>query len=105
MSQCPQHTFQILTKRSKRLKEVSSELEWPKNVWMGVSVENKKTIYRIKDLQQVPSEVRFISFEPLLSDLGHFSLKKYSLGYCWWGIWSWSQTDGEGMGDINFQTM
>ncbi len=48
------HIFQILTKRSERLKKVAGCLEWPENLWIGVSVENQDTIYRIDDLRQVP---------------------------------------------------
>lgn len=69
MAQCPQHTFQILTKRSARLCELASSLVWPANVWMGVSVENQKVIGRIDDLQRVPAAVRFLSCEPLLGPL------------------------------------
>ena len=61
MEKCPQHTFQILTKRSARLREVAHQLSWPKNVWMGVSVEDERVSYRIDDLQTVPAQVRFLS--------------------------------------------
>ena len=74
MEQCPQHIFQILTKRSQRLRELSDRLLWPKNVWMGVSVENTSTLDRIYDLQQVPAAVRFLSCEPLLGPLDHLPL-------------------------------
>ncbi len=66
MRDCSHHTFQILTKRSARLTQVAPLLEWPPNVWMGVSVENQKMVPRILDLQQVPAAVRFVSCEPLL---------------------------------------
>lgn len=69
MWQCPQHTFQILTKRSDRLAEIADKIKWPHNVWMGVSVENKDVIHRISDLKKVPAQVRFLSCEPLLGDL------------------------------------
>ncbi|HEX3036918.1 MAG TPA: phage Gp37/Gp68 family protein [Thermodesulfobacteriota bacterium] len=75
MERCPQHTFQILTKRSKRLKEVAGELSWPPNVWMGVSVENVKVLSRICDLQQVPAQVRFLSCEPLIGPLDSLPLE------------------------------
>jgi len=51
MRQCPQHTFQILTKRSGRLRQLASSLAWAPNVWMDVSVENHKVVGRIADLQ------------------------------------------------------
>lgn len=63
------HTFQILTKRSKRLKELSPRLEWPDNVWMGVSVEDTRVAVRVDDLRTVDSAVRFLSCEPLLGSL------------------------------------
>lgn len=72
MHDCPQHTFQVLTKRTDRLLELAGELPWPQNVWMGVSVENTDTVYRINALQQVPAIIRFISFEPLLGRIESF---------------------------------
>jgi protein gp37 len=69
MAQCPQHTFQVLTKRADRLLEISSSLHWSANVWMGVSVENQKYTSRIRSLQQVPAQVRFLSIEPMLGPI------------------------------------
>lgn len=75
MRECPQHTFQILTKRGARLRELGPSLKWPKNVWMGVSVENDQVIDRIRDLASVPAKVRFLSCEPLLGPLTRLPLK------------------------------
>lgn len=75
ITKCPQHTFQILTKRSKRLREVASELPWQSNIWMGVSVEDERVLHRIDDLKTVPAAVRFLSCEPLLSPLDNLPLK------------------------------
>jgi protein gp37 len=69
MRECPQHTFQILTKRSTRLAEFAGELDWPHNVWMGVSVEDGRVQDRIFDLERVPAAVRFLSCEPLIGPL------------------------------------
>jgi protein gp37 len=69
MEKCSQHVFQVLTKRSDRLREVSPLLPWPSNVWMGVSVENDSVISRIEDLRAVPASIRFLSIEPLLGPL------------------------------------
>lgn len=69
MRDCPQHTFQILTKRSERLLHCAPLLPWPENVWMGVSVEDARVIHRIADLQRVPAAVRFLSLEPLIGPL------------------------------------
>ena len=68
------HDFQILTKRSRRLMELSSELEWPKNVWMGVSVENADYAYRIHHLRSTGASVKFLSLEPLLGALPNLDL-------------------------------
>ena len=59
------HIFQILTKRAERLAELAPRLAWPKNIWMGVSVESPQYVHRIADLQSVPAAVRFLSVEPL----------------------------------------
>jgi protein gp37 len=75
MRDCPQHTFQVLTKRGARLRELGSSLTWPKNVWMGVSVENENVVDRIRDLASVPAKVRFLSCEPLLGPLHRLPLK------------------------------
>ena len=69
MRECPQHTFQILTKRSERLRTLASHIDWPENVWMGVSVEDAKVLDRITDLRAVPAAIRFLSLEPLIGPL------------------------------------
>ncbi|MFN0318356.1 MAG: DUF5131 family protein [Burkholderiales bacterium] len=74
MADCPQHTFQILTKRAARLLELSSQIRWPENVWMGVSVENQRQIARVKRLVHIPAAVRFLSCEPLLGPLENLPL-------------------------------
>jgi len=68
------HTFQVLTKRSERLKALGPKLDWPRNVWMGVSVENCDVQSRIDDLRTVRSAVRFLSLEPLLGPLPNLNL-------------------------------
>jgi protein gp37 len=70
----PQHTYQILTKRSARLPKVARQLDWPANLWMGVSVEDASTLYRIGHLRDVPAAVRFLSCEPLLGRLDGLDL-------------------------------
>ena len=69
MQQCHWHQFQILTKRHERLASLAASLPWPENVWMGVSIENRRWVHRADYLRQVPSAVRFISAEPLLGRL------------------------------------
>jgi len=66
MAETPQHTYQVLTKRSKRLAQVAPELHWPVNVWMGVSVESDRYAFRAEHLRSVPAAVRFLSVEPLI---------------------------------------
>lgn len=70
------HTFQVLTKRSKRLKEISSILEWTNNIWMGVSIENEANKRRLFDLEDCHSLVKFLSLEPLLGPLPNLDLTK-----------------------------
>jgi len=74
MESCPQHTFQILTKRSQRLRELAGQLPWPANVWMGVSIEDDRVVHRIADLRGVPAQVRFLSCEPLIGPLVELQL-------------------------------
>ncbi len=66
------HTFQILTKRATRMAELAPLLHWRDNVWMGVTVESYREIFRIEALQRVKASVRFISMEPLLSPISEF---------------------------------
>lgn len=75
MEACPQHTFQVLTKRSERVREVAEHLPWPENVWMGVSVESTRVIHRVSDLQAVPARIRFLSVEPLIGPLNMLPLE------------------------------
>jgi protein gp37 len=76
MTECQQHTFQVLTKRSERLVELADQLHWSDNIWMGVSVEDQRVISRIDDLAQVPAAVRFLSLEPLIGPLDNLHLEK-----------------------------
>jgi protein gp37 len=70
----PRHTYQILTKRSKRLRDVTDSLVWPENLWIGVSVENSRYRFRIEHLREVQAAVRFLSIEPLLAPVGELNL-------------------------------
>lgn len=74
MEATPQHTYQILTKRPKRLVRLSTQLQWPSNVWIGTSVEEPKVLNRIDALRQVPAAVRFLSCEPLIAGLPGMNL-------------------------------
>lgn len=74
MKRADWHVFQVLTKRSDRLLELSRHLEWPENVWMGVSVENQKYTFRIKDLVRTKAKVKFLSIEPLLGPISRLPL-------------------------------
>ena len=74
MRACSQHTFQILTKRSARLKILAPRIDWPANVWMGVSVEDSRVLSRVDDLRKVPAAVRFLSCEPLIGSLAGMDL-------------------------------
>lgn len=75
MREAKWHQFQILTKRSQQLFELSPKLEWPPNVWMGVSVENQDYTFRIEHLRKTNARIKFLSLEPLLSSLPNLKLK------------------------------
>ena len=75
IEQCPQHTFQILTKRPERALKCASSLPWPPNLWMGTSVENAACTHRIDTLRLIPAQVRFLSLEPLLGPLDDLDLQ------------------------------
>lgn len=69
------HTFQILTKRSDRLRQLDAMIDWPANVWMGVSVESKRYAFRIEHLRHTHAAVKFLSVEPLLGPLPELNLQ------------------------------
>ena len=75
MRNCPQHTFQVLTKRAERLASLGPKLPWPENVWMGVSVEDARVASRIDGLRAVPAAIRFLSLEPLIGPLENLALQ------------------------------
>ncbi len=74
MQRTPHHTYQILTKRAERLARLAPRLNWPSNIWMGVSVESPEYTWRIDYLRKVPATIRFISAEPLLARLHALNL-------------------------------
>ena len=76
MNNCPQHTFQVLTKRSDTLLEYHKELKWTHNIWMGVSVEDGRVTHRIDDLRKTNARTKFLSCEPLIGPLPKMNLNK-----------------------------
>jgi protein gp37 len=76
MIEADRHVFQILTKRHQRLVELAPSLTWPTNVWMGVSIENRRWAERADALREVPAAVRFVSAEPLLGSLADLDLAR-----------------------------
>ena len=74
ITRAPRHNFQILTKRSNRLLELSDSLPWPENLYMGVTVENADCRFRIDHLRQTPAAIKFLSLEPLLGPLPNLNL-------------------------------
>ncbi|MGD0882268.1 MAG: phage Gp37/Gp68 family protein [Acidimicrobiales bacterium] len=74
MEETPQHTYQVLTKRTQRLARIADDLPWPENVWMGVSIENERYAFRSKHLADVPAAVRFLSLEPLIGPIQSLDL-------------------------------
>lgn len=79
MNRASWHRFQILTKRSDRLSRMSPDLPWADNIWMGVTVENRKCAFRIEHLRKTRASIKFISMEPLLEPLKELNL----LGIDW----------------------
>ena len=75
MNQAKQHTYQVLTKRSARLLEVSSQLEWSDHIWMGVRVEDEAALPRVDDLVATSANVKWLSIEPLLGPLHSLQLE------------------------------
>jgi protein gp37 len=74
MNECPQHQFQVLTKRAERLLELAPYVAWTRNIWMGVSVENQKHATRARLLRNVPACIRFLSVEPMLGAIPELPL-------------------------------
>lgn len=74
IEETPQHTYQVLTKRSLRAARLAPKLTWPENLWLGVSVENEDVLYRVDHLRRIPAHVRFLSCEPLLGPLPNLDL-------------------------------
>ncbi len=74
MNKANWHTFQILTKRSDRLAALSKKINWTPNIWMGVSIENKETIFRAEHLKNTNAAIKFISAEPLLESIDDIDL-------------------------------
>ena len=70
----PQHTYQVLTKRASRARQIIGDLELPDNLWLGVSVEDMSTAHRVEALRSIPAKIRFLSCEPLLGDLSDLDL-------------------------------
>jgi protein gp37 len=69
MERASWHTFQVLTKRPERALQLAPDLPWPKNVWMGTTVESAALVHRVNLLTQIPAQVRFLSLEPLLGPI------------------------------------
>ncbi len=74
MKRADWHIFQVLTKRSRRLAALAPSLSWAPNIWQGVSVENARYTWRVRDLQTMPAIVRVLSVEPLLGPITELPL-------------------------------
>jgi protein gp37 len=82
MNRAQWHRFQVLTKRSERLRDLSSQLHWASNIWMGVSVENQDYAYRIEHLRETGAFIKFLSIEPMLGSLNNINLKSIDWVNC-----------------------
>ena len=74
IKETPWHTYQILTKREKVMADYFKDKTLPKNVWLGVTVENSETKHRINFLREINATIRFVSIEPLIDDVGNLDL-------------------------------
>jgi len=74
MNSTPQHTYQVLTKRAERLLEVSGEVKWTPNIWMGVSIENQDYAYRANYLAKTPASIKFLSIEPFIGKIDNLEI-------------------------------
>lgn len=75
MNKAHWHTFQVLTKRSERLAVLAPQLNWTDNIWMGVTVESNEQKVRIKDLLKTPAKIKYLSIEPMITQVKPISLK------------------------------
>jgi len=74
MNQANWHTFICLTKRAENMYRIAENITWTDNIWQGVTVKNGNYIQRIKFLQDIPSKIKFVSFEPLLGNITNLNL-------------------------------
>ena len=74
MNSCPQHTFQILTKRPEIAAKLAPQLLWSKNIWMGTSIEDSRFVCRVQELRKIKAHVRFLSLEPLIGPIPNLPL-------------------------------
>ncbi|MCT7529501.1 phage Gp37/Gp68 family protein [Aliarcobacter cryaerophilus] len=75
MNKAHWHTFQVLTKRAERIKELNDSITWTKNIWLGTTVESQKVIHRIDYLRESGAYIKFLSIEPLLTPINNLKLK------------------------------
>lgn len=74
MNKAHWHTFQVLTKRPDRLVDLSSQINWTPNIWMGVTVENACALERLANLKRCGAKIKFVSAEPLLESINQIDL-------------------------------
>lgn len=75
MNKAHWHTFQVLTKRAERIKELDKYITWTNNIWMGTTVENNQVVYRIEELRNCGAKLKFLSLEPLIGAIPNMNLK------------------------------
>lgn len=91
MNKEKQHIFQVVTKRAEKMLEVTSKLNIWNNIWLWVTVESNKYIYRIDYLRNTKAKIKFLSLEPLLTDLPNLNLDWINWVIVWWESWPWSR--------------
>ncbi len=86
------HIFQVVTKRAEKMLEIVSKLDIWENIWLWVTVESNKYTNRIDFLRKTKAKTKFLSLEPLLSDLPNLDLDWINWVIVWWESWFWART-------------
>lgn len=91
MEDNPHHIFQIVTKRAKNMEKVLRNFKIPDNVWLGVTIESNKYLDRLNHLKKLDCKVKFLSLEPLLTEVDDINLEWIDWVIVWWESWFWAR--------------
>ena len=98
MNRATQHTFQLLTKRPKRVAWLNKKLHWTPNIWLGTSIESEKWLERLRWLKVTDAQTKFLSLEPLLGPLSEIQLTGIDWGNCRRRVRTRSKANGSRLG-------